>query len=239
MRRRRSSCSGSSARGTRRVPVDPLPRRARDRVGPASRGEPDLGARPRAGLGEWASRSTARDFFFVEGYPMAKRPFYTHPDPERPEVVEQLRPAVPRSRAVTGGQRLHRPSDYAAAMQRTGTDPRRSPATSTPSPRHASPRRLRHRPREVGRPPDRSRERPRGDAVPARPAPTRAMSEDPRCRRHGSRRQAAACLVASRRFVLSIASPPVTTAPSVASCTCVQFRRRGSRRRAGAPSRSG
>ncbi len=78
---------------------------------------------------------------------MGKRPFYTHPQGAPPP---ECPPNDPRREVgrysnsfdllfrglelTTGGQRLHRPSDYAAAMQRTGTDPTSSPATSTPSP---------------------------------------------------------------------------------------------------------
>src|SRR5579859_6332927 len=49
------------------------------------RGEPDLSPQDERWLGEWARREYASDFLYVTGYPMRKRPFYTHPDPERPE----------------------------------------------------------------------------------------------------------------------------------------------------------
>jgi nondiscriminating aspartyl-tRNA synthetase len=35
-------------------------------------------------LGEWAVRERGSEFLVVTGYPMRKRPFYTHPDPDRP-----------------------------------------------------------------------------------------------------------------------------------------------------------
>ena len=58
--------------------------RARDR---ASRsGEPDLAPAHERWLGEWAAREHGSDFLFVSGYPMAKRPFYTHPDPSGPRT---------------------------------------------------------------------------------------------------------------------------------------------------------
>src|SRR5437588_10138019 len=46
--------------------------------------EPDLSPAHERALGEWAQREHGSDFLFVEGYPMSKRPFYTHPDPQRP-----------------------------------------------------------------------------------------------------------------------------------------------------------
>ena len=58
------------------------------------------------------------DFLFVTGYPMVKRPFYTHPDPARPGLLQQLRPDFPGTELVTGGQRLHRYADYLAALER-------------------------------------------------------------------------------------------------------------------------
>src|SRR6266699_6313011 len=49
------------------------------------RGEPDLSPQDERWLGEWAQQEFGSDFLFVTGFPMRKRPFYTHPDPERPE----------------------------------------------------------------------------------------------------------------------------------------------------------
>ena len=45
------------------------------------RGEPDLSPQDERWLGEWARAEHGSDFLFVTGYPMRKRPFYTHPDP--------------------------------------------------------------------------------------------------------------------------------------------------------------
>jgi len=49
------------------------------------RGEPDLSPQDERWLGEWAQQEFGSDFLFVTGYPMSKRPFYTHADPEHPE----------------------------------------------------------------------------------------------------------------------------------------------------------
>ena len=51
------------------------------------RGEPDLSPQDERWLGEWARAEHGSDFLFVTGYPMRKRPFYTHPDPARPGVL--------------------------------------------------------------------------------------------------------------------------------------------------------
>jgi nondiscriminating aspartyl-tRNA synthetase len=56
------------------------------------------------------------EFLFVTGYPMAKRPFYTHPEPGRPEYSNSFDLLFRGLEIVTGGQRLHRYEDYVAAL---------------------------------------------------------------------------------------------------------------------------
>src|SRR6266568_5113281 len=48
-------------------------------MGEDPRGESDLAPAHERWLGEWALREHGSEFLFVTGYPMAKRPFYTHP----------------------------------------------------------------------------------------------------------------------------------------------------------------
>ncbi len=72
-------------------------------------------------LGDWARREHGSDFLYVVGYPMAKRPFYTHPDPDRPGVSNSFDLLFRGVELVTGGQRLHRYEDYLAAL--AGADP--------------------------------------------------------------------------------------------------------------------
>ena len=98
--------------------------------------EPDLSPAHERALSAWALTAYGSDFLAVEGYPMAKRPFYTHPQgPPPPECP----PNDPRREVgrysnsfdllfrglelTTGGQRLHRPSDYAEALERAGQRP--------------------------------------------------------------------------------------------------------------------
>ena len=47
---------------------------------------------------------------------MAKRPFYTHPEPGRPEYTNSFDLLFRGIEIVTGGQRLHRYEDYVAAL---------------------------------------------------------------------------------------------------------------------------
>ncbi|MEV5633957.1 aspartate--tRNA(Asn) ligase [Micromonospora tulbaghiae] len=82
--------------------------------------EPDLAPAHERALGEWALREHGSDFLFVTGYPMAKRPFYTHPDPARPAYSNGFDLLFRGVELVTGGQRLHRHADYLAALAARG-----------------------------------------------------------------------------------------------------------------------
>jgi nondiscriminating aspartyl-tRNA synthetase len=82
------------------------------------RGEPDLSPQDERWLGEWAQHEFASDFLYVTGYPMRKRPFYTHPDPARPEYSNSFDLLFRGTELVTGGQRLHLYADYIAALEK-------------------------------------------------------------------------------------------------------------------------
>ncbi len=79
-------------------------------------GEPDLAPAHERWLGEYARAEHGSDFLFVEGYPMVKRPFYTQPEPGRPEFSNSFDLIFRGLELVTGGQRLHQYDDYVAVM---------------------------------------------------------------------------------------------------------------------------
>jgi nondiscriminating aspartyl-tRNA synthetase len=96
--------------------------------------EPDLAPEHERALGEWALAEHGSDFVAVEGYPMVKRPFYTHPEPGSGPGGPSGAPGGERwsnsfdllfrgLELVTGGQRLHRYADYVAALEARGEDP--------------------------------------------------------------------------------------------------------------------
>ena len=89
-----------------------------ERHGEDCRGEPDLAPQHERWLGEWARETHGSDFLFVPGYPMVKRPFYTHPDPADPTYSNSFDLLFRGTELVTGGQRLHRYEDYLAALAR-------------------------------------------------------------------------------------------------------------------------
>jgi len=82
-----------------------------------SRDEPDL-----APEDERRICAEHGELVFVEGFPTAKRAFYTHPgsDPTWSNSFDLLYHGL---EIVTGGQRLHRYEDYLAALAARGMDP--------------------------------------------------------------------------------------------------------------------
>jgi nondiscriminating aspartyl-tRNA synthetase len=87
------------------------------------RGELDLAPEDERWLCAWALATHRSEFLYVTGYPMAKRPFYTHPDPARPAFSNGFDLLFRGLELVTGGQRLHRHADYLTALAQRGEDP--------------------------------------------------------------------------------------------------------------------
>jgi len=85
--------------------------------------EPDLAPEHERALGAWALAEHGSDFVAVEGYPMAKRPFYTHAQPDDPRWSNSFDLLFRGLELVTGGQRLHRPTAYDEAIRARGEDP--------------------------------------------------------------------------------------------------------------------
>jgi len=90
------------------------------RIAGAPGDEPDLAPAHERALGEWALREQGSEFVYVTGYPMRKRPFYTHPDPADPAYSNGFDLLFRGMEIVTGGQRLHRYEDYLAALTKAG-----------------------------------------------------------------------------------------------------------------------
>jgi nondiscriminating aspartyl-tRNA synthetase len=85
--------------------------------------EPDLSPEHERAIGAWAVERHGSDFVAVEGYPMVKRPFYTHPDPADSRWSNSFDLLFRGVELVTGGQRLHRHADYLAALTARGESP--------------------------------------------------------------------------------------------------------------------
>ncbi|BBH66800.1 aspartate--tRNA(Asp/Asn) ligase [Actinoplanes sp. OR16] len=89
------------------------------KIAGAPEDEPDLAPAHERALGEWALREHGSEFVYVTGYPMRKRPFYTHPsaDPAHSNGFDLLFKGL---EIVTGGQRLHRYEDYVEVLRIKG-----------------------------------------------------------------------------------------------------------------------
>ncbi len=87
-------------------------------------GEPDLAPAHERWLCEWSAREYGSELIFVTGYPLASKPFYTYPDPQRPGYSYAFDLLFRGTEIVSGGQRLHRHEDYLAALAARGEDPR-------------------------------------------------------------------------------------------------------------------
>ncbi len=85
--------------------------------------EPDLEPAHERFLGEWALAEFGSDVLAVEGYPMVKRPFYTHPQPDDARWSNSFDLIFRGLELVTGGQRLHRHTDYLSALEARGESP--------------------------------------------------------------------------------------------------------------------
>ena len=87
------------------------------------RGENDLAPEEEQIICEYAARTWSSEFVFVTHYPTEKRPFYSMPDPERPERTLSFDLLFRGMEITTGGQRLHVYDDYVACMERRRMDP--------------------------------------------------------------------------------------------------------------------
>jgi nondiscriminating aspartyl-tRNA synthetase len=90
------------------------------RIAGADPDEPDLAPADERAIGEWALKEHGSEFVYVTGYPMRKRPFYTHPDPADPTYSNGFDLLFRGLEIVTGGQRLHLYDDYVKAIQAMG-----------------------------------------------------------------------------------------------------------------------
>jgi nondiscriminating aspartyl-tRNA synthetase len=82
--------------------------------------EPDLAPAHERAVSAWAAAEHGCDFIAVEGFPMRKRPFYTHPQPSDPRWSNSFDLLFRGLELTTGGQRLHRYGDYLAALEASG-----------------------------------------------------------------------------------------------------------------------
>jgi nondiscriminating aspartyl-tRNA synthetase len=79
-----------------------------DRYGEDCQGQMDLAPQHERWLCEWAAQEYGSELLFVTHYPTVKRPFYTMPDSEDPDLTHSFDLLFRGIEIVTGGQRVHR-----------------------------------------------------------------------------------------------------------------------------------
>src|SRR3954469_9621298 len=92
------------------------------RIAGAPADEPDLAPEHERAVSAWAWEEHGSELVAVEGYPMRKRPFYTHPQPGDARWSNSFDLLFRGLELTTGGQRLHRYADYRAALAARGQD---------------------------------------------------------------------------------------------------------------------
>jgi nondiscriminating aspartyl-tRNA synthetase len=80
----------------------------------------DLAPAQERALCRWAEEEHGSEWVFVTGYPTAHRPFYTMPDPDRPERSNSFDLLFRGVELVTGGQRIHEYGRLREALRARG-----------------------------------------------------------------------------------------------------------------------
>lgn len=88
------------------------------------RGDPDLSPEDERDICEWAKRRRGSEMIFITHFPTAKRPFYTHPDPEDPDFTLSFDLLGRGMEWITGGRRIENYDQLVANIKKWGNDPK-------------------------------------------------------------------------------------------------------------------
>ncbi|KAI2628415.1 aspartyl-tRNA synthetase [Xylaria nigripes] len=89
---------------------------------PASENE-DLATRAEIRLGQLVKEKYKTDYFIIDKFPTAARPFYTHLDEKDEKFTNSFDIFLRGQEIATGGQRINNPRILAARMKKAGVDP--------------------------------------------------------------------------------------------------------------------
>jgi len=87
------------------------------------RNEPDLDPGEETELCKWAEEEHGSPFVFVTHYPVSKRPFYTMPDPEEPDLTLSFDLLGIKEEWFTGGQRINDYEMLINNIKKVGAEP--------------------------------------------------------------------------------------------------------------------
>lgn len=85
--------------------------------------EPDLDPSEEQELCKWAEEKHGSPFVFITHYPTSKRPFYTMPDPENPELTLSFDLLGIKEEWFTGGQRINDYEMLVNNIKKVGGEP--------------------------------------------------------------------------------------------------------------------
>lgn len=83
----------------------------------------DIGTKEEKALGEIMLKKHNTDFYTVDKYPRALRPFYTKPCPENPELTNSYDFFMRGQEIMSGAQRINNYHELCANMTRLGLEP--------------------------------------------------------------------------------------------------------------------
>lgn len=86
-------------------------------------GEPDFEPNDEKLLGQYIKEKHNTDFVWVTGYPTKKRPFYTMPDPENPEISRGFDLIFRGMEIITGSQRINEHEQLVSAIKDRSLNP--------------------------------------------------------------------------------------------------------------------
>jgi aspartyl-tRNA synthetase len=83
----------------------------------------DMSTPQEKALGELVRKKFKTDFYVLDKFPTAARPFYALPDPENPNVTNAYDFFMRGQEILSGGQRVHDPDQLEQQMKAKGVDP--------------------------------------------------------------------------------------------------------------------
>jgi aspartyl-tRNA synthetase len=83
----------------------------------------DMSTPQEKALGALVRKKYKTDFYVLDKFPTAARPFYAMPDPENPQVTNAYDFMMRGQEILSGGQRLHLPKELEATIRAKGLDP--------------------------------------------------------------------------------------------------------------------
>jgi nondiscriminating aspartyl-tRNA synthetase len=87
-----------------------------------AKGAPDLDPEQEKLICQYAREKLSSDFVFITHYPTAKRPFYTYPDEDDPELTKSFDLLFRGVEITTGGQRIHDYKQLLKNIEKWGFD---------------------------------------------------------------------------------------------------------------------